>query len=87
MVPTRIPDFLVYCERSTDRPSIPIRTIVGLLLLKLTCLAGRQVYNLGDETVVERYLLRVFGRIVAQERSNIYQNGAISSGIRFRTSF
>jgi IS5 family transposase len=31
------------------RPSIPIRTIVGLLLLK-------QIYDLGDETVVERYL-------------------------------
>jgi transposase, IS5 family len=31
------------------RPSIPIRTIVGLLLLK-------QMYDLGDETVVERYL-------------------------------
>ena len=31
------------------RPSIPIRTIVGLLLLK-------QIYNLGDETVVERYI-------------------------------
>jgi IS5 family transposase len=31
------------------RPSIPIRTIVGLLLLK-------QMYNLGDETVVDRYL-------------------------------
>ncbi len=31
------------------RPSIPIRTIVGLLLLK-------QMYNLGDETVVARYL-------------------------------
>jgi len=31
------------------RPSIPIRTIVGLLLLK-------QMYNLGDETVVERYM-------------------------------
>jgi transposase, IS5 family len=34
---------------NTGRPSIPIRTIVGLLLLK-------QMYNLGDETVVERYL-------------------------------
>ncbi len=34
---------------STGRPSIPIRTIVGLVLLK-------QMYNLGDETVVERYL-------------------------------
>jgi transposase, IS5 family len=34
---------------TTGRPSIPIRTIVGLLLLK-------QMYNLGDETVVERYL-------------------------------
>ena len=34
---------------STGRPSIPIRTIVGLILLK-------QMYNLGDETVVERYL-------------------------------
>jgi IS5 family transposase len=31
------------------RPSIPIRTIVGLLLLK-------QIYNLGDETVVQRWL-------------------------------
>ena len=31
------------------RPSIPIRTIVGLLLLK-------QMYDLGDETVVGRYL-------------------------------
>jgi IS5 family transposase len=30
-------------------PSVPIRTIVGLLLLK-------QMYNLGDETVVEWYL-------------------------------
>jgi IS5 family transposase len=40
---------------TTGRPSIPIRTIVGLLLLKQTCLAGRRVYNLGDETVVERY--------------------------------
>jgi IS5 family transposase len=34
---------------SVGRPSIPIRTIVGLLVLK-------QMYNLGDETVVERYL-------------------------------
>jgi IS5 family transposase len=31
------------------RPSVPIRTIAGLLLLK-------QMYNLGDETVVARYL-------------------------------
>jgi len=31
------------------RPSIPIRTIVGLFLLK-------QMFNLGDETVVEKYL-------------------------------
>jgi IS5 family transposase len=31
------------------RPSVPIRTIVGLLLLK-------QMYNIGDETVVARYL-------------------------------
>jgi len=31
------------------RPSIPIRTIVGLLLLK-------QIYNLGDETIMERYI-------------------------------
>lgn len=34
---------------STGRPSVPIRTIVGQILLK-------QMYNLGDETVVERYL-------------------------------
>jgi len=31
------------------RPAVPIRTIVGLLLLK-------QIYNLGDETVMERWL-------------------------------
>ena len=31
------------------RPSIPIRTIVGLLLLK-------QIYNLGDETIMDRYI-------------------------------
>jgi transposase, IS5 family len=35
--------------RKVGHPSVPIRTIVGLLLLK-------QMYNLGDETVVERYL-------------------------------
>jgi len=34
---------------TTGKPSGPIRTIVGLLLLK-------QMYNLGDETVVLRYL-------------------------------
>ena len=34
---------------TVGRPSVPIRTIVGLLLLK-------QMYNLGDETVVERYI-------------------------------
>jgi transposase, IS5 family len=34
---------------TVGRPSIPIRTIVGLLLLK-------QMYNLGDETVVHRWL-------------------------------
>lgn len=34
---------------TVGRPSIPIRTIVGLLLLK-------QMFNMGDETVVERYL-------------------------------
>src|SRR6056297_3673529 len=33
----------------TGRPSIPIRTMVGLLLLK-------QMYNLGDETVIEQWL-------------------------------
>jgi len=31
------------------RPAVPVRTIVGLLLLK-------QIYNLGDETVMERWL-------------------------------
>jgi len=31
------------------RPSLPIRTIVGLLFLKQMC-------NLEDETVVERYM-------------------------------
>jgi IS5 family transposase len=31
------------------RPSIPVRTIVGLLLVK-------QIYNLDDETVMERYI-------------------------------
>jgi IS5 family transposase len=34
---------------TVGRPSVPIRTIVGLLLLK-------QMYNHGDETVVQRYL-------------------------------
>jgi transposase, IS5 family len=34
---------------TVGRPSIPIRKMVGLLLLK-------QMYNLGDETVVVRYL-------------------------------
>jgi IS5 family transposase len=34
---------------TVGRPSVAIRTIVGLLLLK-------QMYNLGDETVMERYL-------------------------------
>ncbi len=34
---------------TVGRPSVPIRTIVGLLLLK-------QIYNMGDETVVQRYL-------------------------------
>ena len=34
---------------TVGRPSIPIRTIVGLLLLK-------QRYNMGDETVVQRWL-------------------------------
>ncbi len=34
---------------TVGRPSVPIRTIVGLLLLK-------QMYNLGDETVMDRYL-------------------------------
>ena len=34
---------------TVGRPSVPIRKIVGLLLLK-------QMYNMGDETVVERYL-------------------------------
>jgi len=33
----------------TGRPSVPIRTMVGLLLLK-------QMYNLGDETVMERWV-------------------------------
>lgn len=31
------------------RPSIPVRTLVGLLLLK-------QIYDLGDETVMDRYI-------------------------------
>jgi transposase, IS5 family len=34
---------------NTGRPSVPVRTIVGLLILK-------QMYSLGDETVIERYL-------------------------------
>ena len=43
-------------------PSVPIRTIVGLLLLK-------QMYNLGDETVVERYLENPYwSRVLGMER-------------------
>jgi IS5 family transposase len=45
-----------YLEKEFDplygevgRSSIPIRTIVGLLFLK-------QIYNFGDETVMERYI-------------------------------
>jgi transposase, IS5 family len=34
---------------TTGRPSVPIRTMVGLLLLK-------QIYNLGDVTVMERWV-------------------------------
>jgi len=34
---------------TTGRPSVPIRTMVGLLLLK-------HMYNLGDETVMERWI-------------------------------
>jgi transposase, IS5 family len=34
---------------TVGRPSVPVRTIMGLLLLE-------QIYNLGDETVVQRYL-------------------------------
>jgi transposase, IS5 family len=34
---------------TVGKPSVPIRRIVGLLLLK-------QMYNMGDETVVQRYL-------------------------------
>ena len=34
---------------TVGRPSIPIRTILELLLLK-------QIYNLGDETVMERHI-------------------------------
>jgi len=37
----------LYAE--VGRPSIPIRTIVGLLLLK-------QIYDLGDETVMDKYI-------------------------------
>lgn len=33
----------------TGRPSVPVRTMVGLLLLK-------RIYNLGDETVMEQWL-------------------------------
>jgi len=44
------------------RPSIPIRTIVGLLLLK-------QMYNMGDETVVDRYLENPYwSRVLGMER-------------------
>jgi transposase, IS5 family len=41
-------EFAPLCGK-VGRPAIPIRTIVGLLLLK-------QMYDLGDETVVERHL-------------------------------
>ena len=54
---------------TVGRPSIPIRTIVGLLLLK-------QMYNMGDETVVERYLENPYwqhfcGEIYFQYRATI----------------
>lgn len=45
---------------TVGRPSIPIRTIVGLLLLK-------QIYNLGDETVMERYIDSIYFRHFCEE--------------------
>lgn len=48
---------------TVGRPSVPIRTIVGLLLLK-------QIYNLGDETVVQRYLENPYwSRVLGTVRS------------------
>ena len=47
---------------TVGRPSVPIRKIVGLLLLK-------QMYNLGDETVVQRYLENPYwSRVLGTER-------------------
>jgi IS5 family transposase len=48
------------------RPSIQIRTIVGLLLLK-------QMYNLGDETVVERYLENPYWSRVTRDGEIYFQ--------------
>jgi IS5 family transposase len=45
----------------TGRPSVPIRTIVGLLLLK-------QMHNLGDETVVEQWLQNPYFQYFSGER-------------------
>lgn len=43
------------------RPSVPVRTIVGLLLLK-------QMHNLGDETVVEQWLQNPYFQYFTGER-------------------
>lgn len=45
----------------TGRPSVPIRTIVGMLLLK-------QMHNLGDETVVEQWLQNPYFQYFTGER-------------------
>ena len=50
---------------TTGRPSVPIRTIVGLLLLK-------QIYNLGDETVMQRWLENPYWQHSLRKRSRKY---------------
>lgn len=46
---------------NTGRPSVPVRTVVGMLLLK-------QMYNLGDETVVEQWLQNPYFQYFTGER-------------------
>lgn len=55
-------EFAEYYRADNGRPSVPIRTMVGMMLLK-------SIYNLSDEGVVARWLEQYFtGEKVFQKR-------------------
>jgi IS5 family transposase len=63
---------LAHLYGKVGRPSIPIRTIIGLLLLK-------QIYDLGNETVVARYLENPYWQ-------HFYEEGYIQCKLSFDPS-